>query len=163
VRSGAHVTGVVSRVERAALVRELGEHEVVVGVDAAQGRFKLVLESTEGPSLGKAVRLLEPLRAATASAKPRCRPSSMPHNSPTTNRSEVIYNSHKPPDPKTVRGHCPSDQIETCTLDLLLTLVAEGSLKPRIPVERSWKEIAPIAEQLRDRRIDGKAVLRVED
>ena len=47
-------------------------------------------------------------------------------------------------------------------LALLVSLVADGSLKPRIGVERSWRDLAAVAEQLRDRRIAGKAVLLVD-
>jgi hypothetical protein len=35
-------------------------------------------------------------------------------------------------------------------------------LKPRIGVERSWRDIAEVAEQLRDRRVAGKVVLLVD-
>jgi len=35
-------------------------------------------------------------------------------------------------------------------------------LKPRIGVERSWRDFAAVAEQLRDRRVAGKAVLLVD-
>src|SRR6202012_5316404 len=37
-RSGAHVTAVIGRPERAAGLKELGATEVVVGIDAVQGR-----------------------------------------------------------------------------------------------------------------------------
>jgi hypothetical protein len=42
---------------------------------------------------------------------------------------------------------------------LLVSLVADGSLKPQIGVERSWRDIAVVADQLRARRVAGKAVL----
>ena len=51
-RSGARVTAVVGRPERAVGMRELGAAEVVVGIDSAQGRFGLILESAGGASLG---------------------------------------------------------------------------------------------------------------
>jgi hypothetical protein len=35
-------------------------------------------------------------------------------------------------------------------------------LKPQIGAERSWRDFAAVAEQLRDRRIAGKAVLLVD-
>ncbi len=41
-------------------------------------------------------------------------------------------------------------------------LIADGSLNPRIGVERSWRDIAAVAEQLRDRRVADKAVLLVD-
>ena len=48
-------------------------------------------------------------------------------------------------------------------LALLVSLIADGSLKPQIGVERSWRDFAAVAEQLRDRRVAGKAVLLVDD
>jgi hypothetical protein len=44
---------------------------------------------------------------------------------------------------------------------LLASLVADGSLKPQL-VERSWREIAQIGPQLRERRIPGKAVFHID-
>src|SRR5579863_7310282 len=58
-RSGARVTAVVGRPERAAGMRELGATEVVVGIDQARGRFELVLESAGGASLAAALHLVE--------------------------------------------------------------------------------------------------------
>ena len=59
-RSGAHVTAVVGRAERAAGLLALGAAEVVEGIDQAQGRFALILESAGGASLAAALRLVEP-------------------------------------------------------------------------------------------------------
>ena len=47
-------------------------------------------------------------------------------------------------------------------LALLVSLIADGSLDPRIGEERSWRDIGAVAEQLRDRRVAGKAVLLVD-
>jgi NADPH:quinone reductase len=41
---------------------------------------------------------------------------------------------------------------------LLVSLIADGDLKPVIGMERHWSELATAAELLRDRRINGKAV-----
>ena len=46
-------------------------------------------------------------------------------------------------------------------LALLVSLVADGSLKPHL-VEQSWRDLAPIGPQLRDRHIAGKAVFRID-
>jgi len=43
-----------------------------------------------------------------------------------------------------------------------VSLIADGSLKPQIGMQRSWREFATVAEQLRDRRVAGKAVLVVD-
>src|SRR6516165_1730784 len=58
-RSGARVTAVVGRVERAAGLKELGSFEVIEGIDKAIGRFGLILESVGGASLTHAIKLVE--------------------------------------------------------------------------------------------------------
>ncbi|HEY1413314.1 MAG TPA: hypothetical protein VGF36_14300, partial [Rhodopila sp.] len=44
---------------------------------------------------------------------------------------------------------------------LLVSLIADGSLKPQIGIERSWRDILQVADQLRNRQVAGKAVLMV--
>ena len=53
-RSGARVTAVVGRAERAAGMKEFGALEVIEGIDKAQGRFGLILELAGGASLAHA-------------------------------------------------------------------------------------------------------------
>jgi hypothetical protein len=43
----------------------------------------------------------------------------------------------------------------------LVSLVADGSLKPQL-VEDSWRALARIGPQLRDRQIRGKAVFHID-
>ena len=45
----------------------------------------------------------------------------------------------------------------------LATMVAQGSLRPRISVEASWRDIGRLAHGLIDRAFTGKAVLYVSD
>jgi NADPH2:quinone reductase len=58
-RSGARATAVVGRAERAAGLKDLGALEVIQGIDSAQGRFDLILESAGGASLAHAIKLVE--------------------------------------------------------------------------------------------------------
>src|SRR5258708_3155091 len=58
-RSGARVTAVAGRKERAAGLRELGATDVVVGIEQAQGRFGLILESAGGASLATALHAVD--------------------------------------------------------------------------------------------------------
>jgi hypothetical protein len=44
---------------------------------------------------------------------------------------------------------------------LLVSLVSDGSLKPHL-VEEGWRDLARIGPRLRDRRIPGKAVFRID-
>ena len=54
--SGAQVTAVVGSPERGDGMRQLGAAEIAVGIEAAQGRFALILESAGGASLRSALR-----------------------------------------------------------------------------------------------------------
>ena len=56
-RSGARVTAVVGSPERGRHLR--GADEIVDGIDKAQGRFALILESAGGPSLAAAIAHIE--------------------------------------------------------------------------------------------------------
>ncbi|HEY0423414.1 MAG TPA: zinc-binding dehydrogenase [Rhodopila sp.] len=152
-RSGAYVTAVVGRTERGAGLSELGATEIVEGIENVQGRFALILESGGGASLAKAIRLVEP-------------------------RGTVVVYGNSSTEPTTIsfadfRG-APNARIQSFSyftseaeerfapdLALLVSLIADGSLKPQIGAERDWRDILQVADQLRDRRVSGKAVFRV--
>jgi hypothetical protein len=53
----------------------------------------------------------------------------------------------------------PEEQFD---LALLVSLVADKSLTPQTGPERNWRDIARVVDELRDRRVGGKAVFRVE-
>lgn len=57
--SGAEVTGTVSRAERAASLKSLGLHDVVVMNDS-KGPFDLVVETIGGGTLGHALEVVDP-------------------------------------------------------------------------------------------------------
>jgi NADPH:quinone reductase-like Zn-dependent oxidoreductase len=153
-RSGAHVTAVVGQPERAVGLLALGAAEVVEGIDNAQGRFALILESAGGASLAKAIQLVEP-------------------------RGTVVVYGNSSTEPTTIgfanfRG-APNARIQSFSyftsgaedrfapdLALLVSLIADGSLKPQIGVERTWRDILQVAELLRNRHIAGKAVLTTD-
>jgi NADPH:quinone reductase-like Zn-dependent oxidoreductase len=154
VASGGHVTAVVGRAERGAGLKELGAAEVVVGIDAAQGRFALILESGGGESLARAIQLVE------------------------ARGTIVVYgNSSGEPTPISFvnfRG-AANARIQTFSyftseaeerfgpdLALLVSLIADGSLKPQIGAERNWRDILQVTGPLRERSIAGKAVLLVD-
>jgi len=149
-RSGAQVTAVVGRPERKAGLKELGATEIVEDIAAAQGRFALILESAGGGSLARAIQLVEP-------------------------KGTIVVYGNSSAEPTTLsfadfRG-APNARIQTFSyftseaeerfgpdLALLVSLVADGSLKPQIGVERSWRDLLQVGEQLRGREIPGKAV-----
>jgi NADPH:quinone reductase len=150
-RSGARVTAVVSSLERGRHLR--GADEIVEGIDKAQGRFALILESAGGPSLAAAIAHIEAKGTIV-----------------------VFGNSSGEPTPFSFRdlAEHPNARIQGFSyftseaeerfapdLALLVLLVADGSLKPHL-VEHSWRELAQIGPQLRNRQIRGKAVFHID-
>jgi NADPH2:quinone reductase len=153
-QSGAHVTAVVGSRERAAGLQELGANEVVEGIDKAQGRFALVLESGGGASLAAAIKLAEPNGTIVVYGNSSSEPTAinfMDFRGAANARLQSFF-------------YFTSETEERFAPDLalLVSLIGDGSLKPQIGVERSWRDILDVANQLRDRRVFGKAVLRVD-
>src|SRR6266436_2140521 len=150
-RSGAHVTAVVGGRERGRHL--LGADEIIDGIDRAQGRFALILEAAGGASLAAAIVHIEAKGTIV-----------------------VFGNSSGEPTPLSFRDFAerPNARLQSFSyftseaeerfapdLALLVSLVADGSLKPHL-VERSWRDLVEIGPQLRDRRIAGKAVFHID-
>jgi NADPH:quinone reductase len=153
-RSGARVTALVGRPERAAGIKELGASEVVEGIENAQGRFGLILESGGGASLARAVQLVEAKGTVVVYGNSSGEPTTLSFadfRGAQNSRVQSFY-------------YFTSEAEDRFAPDLalLVSLIADGSLTPQIGVERSWRDIAQVAEQLRDRRVSGKAVLSVD-
>jgi NADPH:quinone reductase len=150
-RSGAHVTAVVGSHQRGRHL--LGADEIIDGIDGAQGRFALILEAAGGASLAAAIVHVEAKGTIV-----------------------VFGNSSGEPTPLSFRDFAerPNARLQSFSyftseaeerfapdLALLVSLVADGSLKPHL-VERSWRDLVEIGPQLRDRRIAGKAVFHID-
>jgi NADPH:quinone reductase len=150
-RSGARVTAVVGGPERVRHLR--GVDEIVEGVEKLQGSFALILESAGGSSLTAAIAHIEAKGTIV-----------------------VFGNSSGEPTPFSFRdlAEHPNARIQGFSyftseaeerfapdLALLAALVADGSLKPHL-VEHSWRELAQIGPQLRDRQVRGKAVFHID-
>src|SRR5438552_11369771 len=58
-RSGARVTAIVGSAERGRVIEGLGATEIVTTIEAAQGRFGLILEAAGGASLKAAIERVE--------------------------------------------------------------------------------------------------------
>jgi NADPH2:quinone reductase len=150
-RSGARVTAVVGGPERGRHLR--GAEEIVEGIDKVRGNFALILESAGGSSLTAAIAHVEAKGTIV-----------------------VFGNSSGDPTPFNFRdlAEHPNARIQGFSyftseaedrfgpdLALLVSLIADGSLKPHL-VEHSWRELAQIGPQLRDRQIRGKAVFHID-
>jgi NADPH:quinone reductase len=153
-RSGAHVTAVVGRLERAAGLLALGAAEVVEGIDKAQGRFALILESAGGASLAAALRLIEPKGTVVVYGNSSTEPTSISfadfRGAPNSRVQSFSYFTSE------------GEERFAPDLALLVSLIADGSLRPQNGLERSWRDILQMIEPLRNRHVAGKAVLLVD-
>ena len=151
--SGAHVTGVVGRMERAAGLKDLGAAEIVEGIENAQGRFALILESGGGKSLAAAIRLVEAKGTIVVYGNSSAEPTTLGfmdfRGAPNARVQSFSYFTSEAED-----RFAPD-------LALLVSLIRDGSLKPQIGVERSWRDLLEVTDQLRDRHVAGKAVFLV--
>ena len=150
-RSGARIAAVVGGPERGRHLR--GAAEIAEGIDNTKGLFALILESAGGASLAAAIARVE------------------------ARGTIVIFgNSSGEPTPLSFRDFAehPNARIQSFSyftsehedrfapdLALLAALVGDGSLKPVLS-EHSWRDIAKIGPELRDRRIAGKAVFHID-
>lgn len=150
-RSGARVTAVVGRAERGNGLKELGAIEVIEGIEKGQGRFGLILESVGGASLAHAIKLVDAKGTVVVFGNSSGEPTTVTfadfRGAPNSRVQSFSYFTSE------------AEERFAPDLALLVSLVADGSLKPQIGVERSWRDIAVVADQLRTRRLAGKAVL----
>ena len=150
-RSGARVTAVVGGPERGRHLR--GTEAMIEGIDKAEGRFALILESAGGSSLAAAIAHIEAKGTIVIFGNSSGDPTSFSFRDfaehPNARIQGFSYFTSEPED-----RFAPD-------LALLVWLVADGSLKPHL-VEHSWRELAQIGPQLRDRQIRGKAVFHID-
>ena len=150
-RSGAHVTAIVGGTERGRHV--LGADEIIDGIKKAQGLFALILEAVGGASLAAAIAHVEAKGTIVIFGNSSGEPTPLNFRDfaehPNARIQSFSYFT------------CEAEERFAPDLALLVSLVAEGSLKPHL-VERSWRGLAEIGPQLRDRRIAGKAVFHVD-
>jgi NADPH2:quinone reductase len=153
--SGAFVTAVVGSPERAAGLSDLGAREIAHGIENATGRYSLILESSGGNSLSEALKRIEPKGTVVAYGNSSAEPSTISFQDFRTAQNARIQSFF----------YFTSGPEEMFAPDLaqLVSLVADGKLRPVIGVERNWSEIATVAEALRSRLVPGKAVFRIGD
>ena len=150
-RSGARVTAVVGSPERGRHLR--GADAIVQGIDNAQGLFALILESAGGPSLAAAIAHIESKGTIVVFGNSSGEPTPIGFRDfaehPNARMQSFSYFTSE------------AEERFAPDLALLVSLVADGSLKPQL-VEHSWRALARIGPQLRDRQIRGKAVFHID-
>jgi NADPH:quinone reductase-like Zn-dependent oxidoreductase len=155
--AGARVIGLVHQPAHAEIARQAGAHAVVVGegagAAASHGPFHLVLDSLGGASLGEAMGLLEPWGTCVSFGPSAGAQSTFDVPRFYRTGGATLYGFFLFPE----LAREPASR----GLARLLRLVAAGSLRPEIAVQKSWTEVGQVAQQLLDRRYTGKAVLDV--
>lgn len=148
--SGAHVTAVVGRPERAAGLRELGADDVVHGVENATGRYSLILESGGGRSLAAALQRVEPKGTVVV------------YGNSSGETSTISFQDFRAAQNARIQSFfyftSGSEEQFAPDLALLVALIADGKLHPVIGFETNWAHLATVAESLRARQVAGKAV-----
>lgn len=152
-RSGARVTAVVGNPERARILDGLGAAEIVTDIDQAQGRFALILEAAGGASLKAAIERVEARGTVVIFGNSSGEPTEIDFRQFGEHQNARIQAFHY--------FTCEAEDRFAPDLALLASLVADGSLKPRI-IEHDWRDINRVGPLLRGRQIAGKAVFRIE-
>lgn len=153
VRSGAHVTAVVGRKERGNAIAGLGSNAIIEDIATAAGKYHLILESAGGASLKTALGLLAPRGTIVIFGNSSGEETSLSFRDFGAANNSRIQSFHS-------FASGPEEEFAP-DLGLLASLVADGSLKPQI-VEHDWHEFPRVAGELRERRVNGKAIFRIE-
>ncbi|MFZ2003662.1 MAG: zinc-binding dehydrogenase [Stellaceae bacterium] len=150
--AGAHVTAVVGSAERAKVLDGLGVTEIVTNIEDAEGHFALILEAAGGASLTAAIARV------AAGGIVVIYGNSSGESTPLNFRDFAEHQNAR------LQGfHYFTSEPEEkfgSDLALLVSLVADGSLKPRI-VEHDWHDIPAVGAQLLARGVAGKAVFHI--
>lgn len=151
-RSGARVTAVVGNAERAKVLEGLGAAEIVTSIEDAKGRFELILEAAGGASLTAAIARIEAKGVVVIYGNSSGEPTPLNFRDFAEHQNARLQGFH----------YFTSEPEEKFGSDLalLVSLVADGSLRPRI-VEHDWHEIPAAGARLLARGIVGKAVFRI--
>src|SRR6516162_8853993 len=150
-RSGARVSAIVGNPERGRHLR--GADEIIEGIDKVQGLFGLILESAGGASLTAAIGHIDAKGTIVIFGNSSGEPTAISFRDFAERPNARIQSF----------SYFTSEAEERFAPDLALlaSFVADGSLKP-VLVERSWRDLAQIGPELRDRRIAGKAVFHID-
>jgi NADPH:quinone reductase-like Zn-dependent oxidoreductase len=153
--SGAHVTAVVGRPERAAGLIDIGARDIVLRIEDASGRYALILESGGGSSLSEAVKHVEANGTVVV------------YGNSSGETSTISFQDFRAAQNARIQSFfyftSYGEEMFAPDLAVLVSLIADGVLRPVIGIERDWAEIATVAEALRSRQVAGKAVFHTGD
>ena len=151
--AGAEVTAAAASPERSAGLVQVGATQVVHDGEELTGRFEAVLEGVGGTSLERSLGALAPagvvvLYGRASGEDARVGLSSFIPGRVGRIQSFFIYET----------------DVRTFGRDLgfLASLLGSGQLEPQIGLEVSWRDLGAAVAALRDRKVNGKAVLRFD-
>ncbi|UKD51183.1 zinc-binding dehydrogenase [Amycolatopsis sp. FU40] len=149
--SGAEITAVSATAERGTRLAELGA-EVVHDVADARGPFDIVLESVGDASAPQALRKLVKRGTFIWFGQASRQPSTF-----------SFFEFFPGPESGVIRHfhYADSDTPDGADLAALVRLVKTGRLHPEIGRIADWADTSAVLTDLRERRIRGKAVLRI--
>ncbi|HEY3683713.1 MAG TPA: zinc-binding dehydrogenase [Streptosporangiaceae bacterium] len=151
-RSGATVTAVVGRPERAGGLAGLGADQISVGMADLKPGFDLVLESAGGDSLHEALRLVAPRGTVVSYG-----------NSARADTRLPVSDFY--PKEAALRGFYVLNDLDSvrtaADLAHLAGLVARDELTVDAAATAGWEKARTVLDDLRARRLAGKAVLRI--
>ena len=152
-RADARVTAVAGSPERGGGLHELGATEIITAIESAAGPFDLILESVGGPSLAAAMGLI----AAGGTIVTFGNSS----RQDTTINIGAFYGKSGA---RIIGYSLLAPVLEPFGPDLayLALLVAQNLLDPQIGYQGSWRAIGEAMAALRNRQVQGKAVLSVD-
>jgi NADPH:quinone reductase len=155
-RGGAHVTGVVGSPERGEGLRELGADELITDLEADDsGRYDVIVESVGGPGLAAALGRVAPWGILISFGNSSGEETSF-NVSPFYNLPGASLRGLR------VWPEIDRNRSGPADLRLLGELVAADELDPQVSLTASWREPAPAIQAVLERRVRGKAVLRVD-
>jgi NADPH:quinone reductase-like Zn-dependent oxidoreductase len=153
-RSGADVTGTSRTTERAQSLLKSGDVKLITDLNSLQGPFDLILESVGGESLSMAVKQVARDGKVVIFGNSSGQESSISFGAfagraHATVYAFFVYESGEPP-------------TFGADLSLLAGEIAAGRLEPTVGFEVDWKDSAAALDSLRERRMEGKAVLLID-
>jgi NADPH:quinone reductase-like Zn-dependent oxidoreductase len=149
-RAGARVTGIVSRPDRGRDLAGRPNVRIVVGYDDLEAPFDLVLESAGGASLAASIQAASDDADVVVFGNSAGEETSISFRDMRGLMRIHAFHVYATPEPPTFGED----------LGLLASLIAARDLTPQVGYQGSWGDPRPAFYALRDRELEGKAVLR---
>ncbi len=150
---GANVTAVARRTDGLA---ELGADVVHQDLEPEGENYDVIVDAVGGPMLGTALRRVAPrgvvINFAATGGEPTSFPTQELFRRAPGARLYALY----------IFAELAHTRSGAADLERLADLVAAGGLDPQIDLVASWTEAGAAVEALLERRVSGKAVLRVD-